>query len=124
MVTRVVVCAFSCALVWSEAVAFTDAEFCAYAEELARRINGGSPDKIGEGLTLEGALVTCGSKSFEFRKRADVVMQLGWRKERQKMWSQVVCKDRFLEASRNGWIISEAMSFADGQQIVTYANCD
>ena len=124
MMTRVAICVFTCTLVWAEAVAFSDAEFCAYAEDMARRINAGSPGKLGEGLTIEGALVTCGSKVFEFRKRADVVLQFGWRKERPKMWSQVVCQDRFLEASKNGWKIAEAMTFADGQQIVTYANCD
>ena len=124
MVTRVVICAFACVLAWSEAAGFNDAEFCTYAEEMARVINANSPDKIGDGLTLDGALVTCASKLFEFRKRADSVMQLGWRKERKRMWSHVVCKDPFLEASRNGWMIAEAVSFADGQQVVTYASCD
>ena len=95
-------------LAWSEAAAFDDAEFCAYAQEMARQINEGSPDKISEGLTLDGALVTCASKLFEFRKRADTVLQLGWRKIRKRMWSQVVCQDPFLEATRNGWMIAEA----------------
>jgi len=124
MVMRVVICAFACGLAWSEAAAFDDAEFCTYAQEMARQINEGSPDKISEGLTLDGALVTCASKLFEFRKRADTVLQLGWRKIRKRMWSQVVCQDPFLEATRNGWMIAEAVSFADGQQVVTYASCD
>src|SRR5262245_9391419 len=124
MVTRVVICAFACALAWSEAAAFNDTEFCTYAEEMARRINAGSPDKIGEGLTLDGALVICASKLFEFRKRAGIVMQFGWRKERKRMWSKLVCKDPFLEASRNGWMIAEAVSCADCQHVVTYASCD
>src|SRR5262244_903600 len=75
--------AFACGLAWSEAAAFDDAEFCTYAQEMARQINEGSPDKISEGLTLDGALVTCASKLFEFRKRADTVLQLGWRKIRK-----------------------------------------
>jgi hypothetical protein len=124
MLRRVLICAFACGLAGSDAAAFTDAEFCTYAQEMARRINAASPDKIGESLTIEGALVTCANKLFEFRKRADTVLPFGWRKARKRIWSQVACKDPFLDASRHGWMIAEAVSFTDGQRVVTYASCD
>jgi len=124
MVTRFVVSVLACALVCSEAAAFTDAEFCAHAEEIARRINANSPAEIYEGVTLAGATVVCANKLFQFRKRADSVLPLGWRRERTKVLSRAVCKDLFLEAIRNGWMITEVVSFSDGQEVETYASCD
>ena len=121
---RVVIGACACALACPVVAAFTDPEFCTSAQEIARRINAGSPSEISEGLTLDGASVVCATKVLQFRKHAAVVLQLGWRKERTKVWSNAVCKDLFLEASRNGWRITELVSFADGQQIETYANCN
>jgi hypothetical protein len=123
-IMRVVIGACACALACPAAAAFTDAEFCTSAQEIARRINAGSPSEISESLTLEGASVMCATKVLQFRKRAAVVLQLGWRKDRTKIWSNAVCKDLFLEASRNGWRITELVSFADGQQIETYASCN
>jgi hypothetical protein len=124
MLTRVVIGVFACVLVWSEAAAFTDAEFCAYAEEIARRINANSPAAIYEGVTLAGATVVCADKLFQFRKRADSVLPLGWRRDRKKVLSRAVCKDQFLEAIRNGWMITEVVAFAGGQEVETYASCD
>lgn len=116
---------------WS-AAAFSDDDFCRDMQDHARTFNVNKPAWIGREIREDGIVVLCMQKTIEHRRFFNIDPSgLGrdWEQRLSAQWSRGQCRERTLDAIRNGWQIVEITRFPksprhpDGRQLRAVAAC-
>ncbi len=115
-----------------DAAAFSDDDFCRDTQEHARKFNIDKPAWIGREIRQDGMVVLCMQKTVEHRRFFNIDPSgLGrdWEQRLSAQWNRGQCRERTLDAIRNGWQIVEITRFSksprypDGRQLRALAAC-
>ena len=114
--------------------AVTETEFCQWMQRIfVENLGGGHAPgtRLGNATTYLGTVVTCSTRSIDFRKRIDVpfsaldARDAGGREHEQARWNKVYCAEPVLaKSTRNlGWRILSTTWDAEGKLHVIEVRC-